>query len=165
MGHRIAVLKEGKLQQLGTPLEVYERPANIFVAQFIGSPPMNFLEATLDANGTTLVGQGFTLPVPQKLRAETAGKGGKKVKVGIRPDHVLQPGQAARGETATLNPKVEIVEPLGNELIVHSRLGEASLVSRMPPQNPPDTGATIPVVVELEALHLFDAETEKRLTD
>jgi multiple sugar transport system ATP-binding protein len=78
---------------------------------------------------------------------------------------VLQPGQAARGETATLNLKVEIVEPLGNELIVHSRLGEASLVSRMPPQNPPEPGATIPVVVELEALHLFDAETEKRLTD
>jgi multiple sugar transport system ATP-binding protein len=165
MGHRIAVLKEGKLQQLGTPLEVYERPANIFVAQFIGSPPMNFLEASLDANGTTLVGQGFTLPVPQKLRAETAGKGGKKVKVGIRPDHLLQPGQTARGEAATLNTKVEIVEPLGNELIVHSRLGEFGLVFRMPPQNPPDTGATIPVVVELEALHLFDAETEKRLTD
>jgi multiple sugar transport system ATP-binding protein len=165
MGHRIAVLKEGKLQQLGTPLEVYERPANIFVAQFIGSPPMNFLEATLDANGTTLVGQGFTLPVPQKLRAETTGKGGKKVKVGIRPDQLLQPSQTARGETATLNAKVEIVEPLGNELIVHSRLGEFGLVFRMPPQNPPDTGATIPVVVELEALHLFDAETEKRLTD
>jgi multiple sugar transport system ATP-binding protein len=163
MGHRIAVLKDGKLQQLGTPLEVYERPANIFVAQFIGSPPMNFLEATLDANATTLVGQGFTLPVPQKLRAELAGKGGKKVKVGIRPDNLLQPGQAARGESAPLSTKVEIVEPLGNELIVHSRLGEFSLVSRMPPQNPPDPGATIPVVVELEALHLFDAETEQRL--
>jgi multiple sugar transport system ATP-binding protein len=163
MGHRIAVLKEGKLQQLGTPLEVYERPANIFVAQFIGSPPMNFLEATLDANATTLVGQGFTLPVPQKLRADLAGKGGKKVKVGIRPDHLLLPGQAARGESSTLSPMVEIVEPLGNELIVHSRLGEFSLVSRMPPQNPPDPGTAIPLVVELESLHLFDAETEKRL--
>jgi multiple sugar transport system ATP-binding protein len=164
MGHRIAVLKEGKLQQLGTPLEVYERPANIFVAQFIGSPPMNFMSATLDANGTTLAGDGFTLPVPQSLRAVTAGKGGRKVKVGIRPDHLLQPGQAAHGEPATLQTMVEIVEPLGNELIVHARLGEFSLVFRMPPQHPPEAGAALPVVVELDALHLFDAETEQRLS-
>ena len=164
MGHRIAVLKEGKLQQLGTPLEVYERPANIFVAQFIGSPPMNFLDATLDANGTTLVGDGFTLPVPQSMRAVTAGKGGRKIKVGIRPDHLLGPEQAARGETATLTPQVEIVEPLGNELIVHSRMGENSLVSKLPPQHTPEPGAKLPVVVELDALHLFDAETEQRLS-
>jgi multiple sugar transport system ATP-binding protein len=164
MGHRIAVLKEGKLQQLGTPLEVYERPANVFVAQFIGSPPMNFMTATLDAGGTALVGDGFTLPVPQSLRAVTAGKGGRKVKVGIRPDHLLQPGQALRGEGATVQTKVEIIEPLGNELIVHSRLGEYSLVFRMPPQQPPEMGATLPVMVELDSLHLFDAETEKRLT-
>ncbi len=164
MGHRIAVLKEGKLQQLGTPLEVYERPANIFVAQFIGSPPMNFLDATLDANGTTLAGPGFTLPVPQSLRAVTAGKGGKKVKVGIRPDHIMLPGQEVRGETAKLGAKVEIVEPLGNELIVHASLGEFTLVFRMPPQQPPETGTTIPVAVELDNLHLFDADTEKRLT-
>jgi multiple sugar transport system ATP-binding protein len=163
MGHRIAVMKEGKLQQLGTPLEVYERPANIFVAQFIGTPPMSFLAATLDANGTTLVGEGFTLPVPQSLRAATAGKGGRKVKVGIRPDHLAQAGQAVRGESATLQPKVEIVEPLGNELIVHASLGEFSLVFRMPPQHPPEHGTTLPVMVELDSLHLFDAETEQRL--
>jgi multiple sugar transport system ATP-binding protein len=163
MGHRIAVLKEGRLQQLGTPLEVYERPANIFVAQFIGSPPMNFLNATLDAGGTTLVGEGFSLPVPQSMRSVTAGKGGKKLKVGIRPDHILQPGQSARGESAKLDSKVEIVEPLGNELIVHARLGEYGLVFRMPPQHTPETGATLPVVVELDSLHLFDAETEQRL--
>jgi len=163
MGHRIAVMKEGKLQQLGTPLQVYERPANIFVAQFIGTPPMNFLAATLDANGTTLVGDGFTLPVPQSMRAVTAGKGGRKIKVGIRPDNLLSPEQATRGESATLTPQVEIVEPLGNELIVHSRLGEFSLVSRLPPQFTPEPGAKLPVAVELDALHLFDAETEQRL--
>ena len=163
MGHRIAVLKEGRLQQLGTPLEVYERPANIFVAQFIGSPPMNFLNATLDAGGTALVGEGFSLPVPQSMRSVTAGKGGRKIKVGIRPDHILQPGQSARGESAKLDAKVEIVEPLGNELIVHARLGEYGLVFRMPPQHTPEAGATLPVVVELDSLHLFDAETEQRL--
>ena len=166
MGHRIAVMKEGKLQQLGTPLEVYERPANLFVAQFIGSPPMSFLNATLGANGEVLEVEGGSvrLPVPQTLRAATAGKGGRKVKVGIRPDHILPVSTTARGETAKLSVQVELVEPLGNESIVHSRLGDSSIVFRIPPQETPETGASLPVSLELDALHLFDAETEKRLS-
>ena len=164
MGHRIAVMKDGKLQQLGTPLEVYERPANIFVAQFIGSPPMSFTTATLLANGEGLEGEGFKLPVAQRLRAVTAGKGGRKLKVGIRPDHVVSPQATARGESATVEVKVELVEPLGNEVIVHSRLAENPLVFRLPPQHMPETGAKMQVVVELESLHLFDAETEQRLS-
>jgi multiple sugar transport system ATP-binding protein len=164
MGHRIAVMKDGKLQQLGTPLEVYERPTNIFVAQFIGSPPMSFITATLSANGEGLEGEGFQLPVPQSLRPVTAGKGGRKLKVGLRPDNMVSPAVAARGETASVEVKVELVEPLGNELIVHSRLAEHPLVFRLPPQHVPETGARLRVVVELEALHLFDAGTEQRLS-
>jgi multiple sugar transport system ATP-binding protein len=164
MGHRIAVMREGKLQQLGTPLEVYERPANVFVAQFIGSPPMSFINATLSANGESLEGEGFKLPVPQSLRPVTAGKGGRKLKVGIRPDNILSPSATARGETATVEVKVELVEPLGNELIVHSRLADSSFVFRLPPQHTLDTGAQVQVVLELDALHLFDAETEQRLS-
>ncbi|MDC0710500.1 sn-glycerol-3-phosphate ABC transporter ATP-binding protein UgpC [Stigmatella sp. ncwal1] len=164
MGHRIAVMKDGRLQQLGTPLEVYERPANVFVAQFIGTPPMNFLDATLDAQATTLVGDGFSLPVPQSLRPVTAGKGNLKVKVGIRPDNLLAPGLTTRGETAPLQTKVEIVEPLGNEIIVHSSQGTNTLVYRLPPTQTPEPGNTLAVGVELDALHLFDAQTEQRLT-
>jgi multiple sugar transport system ATP-binding protein len=164
MGHRIAVMKEGKLQQLGTPLEVYERPNNVFVAQFIGTPPINMLTATLDAGGTSLSGPGFTLPVPQSLRAGTAGKGGRPVKVGLRPDNVLAPGTRARGETVQVDTRVELVEPLGNEIIVHSRLGEHPLTFRMPPQATLEPGASQPVLLELDALHLFDADTERRIS-
>ncbi|HEX8819805.1 MAG TPA: sn-glycerol-3-phosphate ABC transporter ATP-binding protein UgpC [Archangium sp.] len=164
MGHRIAVMKEGKLQQLGTPLEVYERPANVFVAQFIGSPPMSFTSATLSANGELLEGDGFKLPVPQSLRPVTAGKGGRKLKVGIRPDNIVSPSVTARGETSPLEVKVDLVEPLGNEVIVHSRLADNSIVFRLPPQHSPETGAKLQVLVELESLHLFDAETEQRLS-
>ncbi|HSP77958.1 MAG TPA: sn-glycerol-3-phosphate ABC transporter ATP-binding protein UgpC, partial [Myxococcaceae bacterium] len=164
MGHRIAVMKDGKLQQLGTPLEVYERPANLFVAQFIGSPPMSFLSATLEADGESFSGDGFKLPVPRSLRPVTAGKGGLQLQVGLRPDHVLSPESPARGETAKVEVKVELVEPLGNEVIVHSRLGEHSLVYRLPPQHTPESGALMPVVVELDSLHLFDAGTEQRLS-
>jgi multiple sugar transport system ATP-binding protein len=109
-------------------------------------------------------GGSVKLPVPQTLRASTAGKGGRKVKVGIRPDHILPVSATARGETAKLNVLVELVEPLGNESIVHSRLGDSSIVFRIPPQDTPETGATLPVSVELDALHLFDAESEKRLS-
>jgi multiple sugar transport system ATP-binding protein len=164
MGHRIAVMKDGKLQQLGTPLEVYERPTNVFVAQFIGAPPINMLSAMLEADGASLSGDGFRLPVPQSLRAVTAGKGGRKLKVGIRPDHLLQSGAVTRGESAQVQARVELVEPLGNELIVHGRLGENPLVFRLPPQHTLEPGATLPVSVELESMHLFDAETERRLS-
>jgi multiple sugar transport system ATP-binding protein len=164
MGHRIAVMKEGKLQQLGTPLEVYERPANVFVAQFIGSPPMSFVTAMLSANGESIEGEGFKLPVPQSLRPVTAGKAGRKLKVGIRPDNIVAPSATARGQTAPLEVKVDLVEPLGNEVIVHSHLAENSIVFRLPPQHTPETGAKMQVSVELDALHLFDAETEQRLS-
>jgi multiple sugar transport system ATP-binding protein len=157
-------MKDGKLQQLGTPLEVYERPTNVFVAQFIGAPPINMLSAMLEADGASLSGDGFRLPVPQSLRAVTAGKGGRKLKVGIRPDHLLQSGAATRGESAQVQARVELVEPLGNELIVHGRLGENPLVFRLPPQHTLEPGATLPVSVELESMHLFDAETERRLS-
>ncbi|MBU8899795.1 sn-glycerol-3-phosphate ABC transporter ATP-binding protein UgpC [Corallococcus sp. M34] len=163
MGHRIAVMKEGKIQQLGTPLEVYERPANVFVAQFIGTPPINMLSATLEADGAGLAGEGFRLPVPQSLRALTAGKGGAALKVGIRPDQLIAGDARARGETAQVEARVELVEPLGNELIVHARLGDNPLVFRMPPRESPATGAALPVAVELDSLHLFDAATERRL--
>ena len=164
MGHRIAVMKDGKLQQLGSPLEVYERPANIFVAKFIGTPPMNFFSATLEDGGSRVVNGAFSLPVADSLKAVTTGKSGRKVEVGIRPDHLLSPEVPARGPVASLDLKVELVEPLGNEIIVHGRAGDASLVFRLPPTRAPEHGSLFKVHVELDALQLFDATTEQRLT-
>ena len=97
-------------------------------------------------------------------RQVTAGKGGKKLKVGIRPDNIVAPTVAARGESAPIEVAVDLVEPLGNEVIVHSRLADNSLVFRLPPQHSPESGSKLQVQVELEALHLFDAETELRLS-
>mgnify|MGYP002648424682 CR=1 FL=1 len=116
------------------------------------------------ADGEVLEGDGFRLPVPQSLRAVTAGKGGKKLKVGIRPDNVIASGASVRGESAPIEVNVDLVEPLGNEVIVHSRLADNSLVFRLPPQHSPESGAKVQVQVELDALHLFDAETEQRLS-
>jgi multiple sugar transport system ATP-binding protein len=163
MGRRIAVMKDGRLQQVGTPLEVYQRPQTLFVANFIGTPPMNFLRATIADGGATLRTHEAALPTSQAWRAATAGKQGREVMVGIRPENILEAGKPARGETAKLTLEVEIVEPLGHEVILYGRLGPDLLVVKMDPVRIPEMGARVDVLVELDALHLFDAETERRL--
>ena len=163
MGQRIAVMKDGKIQQVGTPLEIYGHPENLFVANFIGTPPMNFLAATVGDGGKTLAGPGFSLPVPSNLQGTTAGKDGLKVMVGVRPEHVLHPSGTARGETARLSGIVEVVEPLGDQAIVHLRVGNDVLVYPVDPHDMPEMGDKADVVLELEHLHLFDAVTERRM--
>ncbi len=164
MGHRIAVMKDGKLQQVGTPLEVYERPANTFVASFIGTPPMNFLKASLKDDGATLQAGTFTLPVPESQRSLTAGRDGKAIVVGIRAENLSDGSRPTRGETARIPATVEIAEPLGHEVLVYARVGgDDMVVAKVDPHRAPSVDQKIELVVELESLHLFDAATETRL--
>jgi multiple sugar transport system ATP-binding protein len=163
MGHRICVLRDGKLQQVGTPLEVYQRPANAFVAQFIGTPPMNFIRATITGGGTRVAAAAFAVPVPAALRPAVAGRDGGKVILGVRPEHVLGEGRSARGEAAPLRTTVELVETLGDEVVIHGRAGDDTLVYKQAPHHVPQVGAQTGVQLELDHLHLFDAETEARL--
>ncbi len=163
MGHRIAVMRAGALQQVGTPLEVYEQPANRFVAGFIGTPPMSFIPAVVGADGATLAASGFGLPLPARWRAAAAGGAGRRVVLGVRPEHVRE----AAGERAAAAPpflaRVEFVEPLGHEAIVHARAGEDLIVAKVDPHRAPASGAEIPLTIELDAIHLFDADTDLRL--
>jgi multiple sugar transport system ATP-binding protein len=165
MGHRIAILQSGKLQQVGTPLEVYEQPANLFVAGFIGTPPMNFIPATLADGGATVVASGFRLPVPAAWRAATAGRtspDARKVVLGIRPENIRE---AARdgGAAVPVKAHVEFVEPLGYEVIVHGRVGDDLLVAKADPHRAPHMGSEMQLMIEADAVHLFDAGTEQRL--
>jgi multiple sugar transport system ATP-binding protein len=163
MGNRIAVLSAGKLQQVGAPLEVYERPANLFVAAFIGTPPMNFVAGTLADGGARFQASAFAFPLPAAVRAATAPFAGRRVVAGIRPESVLSSGRTTRGEGATVEATVEIVETLGDELVVHARAGEDVLVFKEDPHRAPAIGARVAVQLDLAALHLFDAETERRI--
>jgi multiple sugar transport system ATP-binding protein len=163
MGHRIAVMKDGKLQQVGTPLEVYERPQNLFVANFIGTPPMNLVTAAVAERGARLVAGTFALPVPEALRPLLEGRDGRKVVVGIRPENLLEVGKPVRGASATVRLEVEIVEPLGHEVVVHARAGDDLIVAKLDPSFVPRMGDSVDLAVELDALHLFDPETELRL--
>jgi multiple sugar transport system ATP-binding protein len=157
MGHRIAVMNLGRIQQVGTPLEVYDTPANVFVAQFIGTPPMNFFAATV--NDGRLDATKFSIPLPQGRRVAN----GQKVHVGIRPENILAAGESGRGATTTVDAVVDIVEPIGHQAIVHSRIGDDMLVAAFDSHNMPRVGATIGLVIELDKVHLFDAATEIRL--
>jgi multiple sugar transport system ATP-binding protein len=163
MGNRIAILRSGKLQQVGTPLEVYERPSNLFVAGFIGTPPMNFIPATLADGGAAVIASGFRLPIPPGWRQVTAGHDGKKVVLGVRPESIREAAREGGGNTVPVTARVEFVEPLGHEVIVHGRVGGDLLVAKVDPHRSPEMGADVQLVIEADAIHLFDAGTEQRL--
>jgi multiple sugar transport system ATP-binding protein len=163
MGDRIAIMNKGELQQVGTPLEVYEKPANLFVASFIGTPPMNFVPATLADGGATVVASGFRLPLPAALRAAAQGRPDGKVVLGIRPENIRETAREGGGETLAIHAKVEFVEPLGYEVIVHGRVGNDLLVAKVDPHRSPRMGDEMPLVIEAGAIHLFDATTEQRI--
>ena len=164
MGHRIAIMKDGRLQQVGTPLEVYEQPTNLFVASFIGTPPMNLVRAAIADGGTTLKAPTFSLPVPQALRAISSAHDGSGVVLGIRAENLSDGSRPVRGETAKVSVTVEISEPLGHEVLVYVRLGSDLIVAKVDPHHAPSIDQKLELVIELEALHLFDATTERRLT-
>jgi multiple sugar transport system ATP-binding protein len=155
MGQRITVLRDGKIQQVGTPLEVYDRPANVFVAQFIGTPPMNLVRGTVSEGA--LRTPSFSLPLAERYRA--AAREGQAVVIGIRPEHI---GHATPGGAA-INGVVDVVEPIGHESIVYATAGTERLVAIFDPHDTPRAGETIALNVDAEALHLFDGATEAAL--
>ena len=160
MGHRIAVMHEGNLQQVGTPLELYDTPANLFVAKFIGTPPMNVLSAAVDSG--RLSASGFELPLPERFVAQAGSNGPRNVLMGLRPEHVTS-GERVRGASAEIRARVDVVEPLGHEVVVHTRVGDESIVAKLEPHHIPEVGSELSLTVALDALHLFDATSETSL--
>ncbi|GAB4209440.1 MAG: ABC transporter ATP-binding protein [Roseiflexaceae bacterium] len=167
MGTRIAVMKDGILQQLDTPQTLYDNPANMFVAGFIGSPAMNFFEAKLDrGNGGLVVDFGpFQLPVPSQVAEKISNQVGKQIYFGIRPEnihdaHFVPPGIDA---AARMNARVNVVEPLGSEVYAYVENGGKEMVARLDPRTGARTGQPLEVSVDMTRMHIFDRETEKAL--
>jgi multiple sugar transport system ATP-binding protein len=158
MADRIAVMSAGRLQQVGTPQEVYDAPANLFVAQFIGTPPMNTLPgAVTTASGTPAVDVGGGhLPVPPGLTASLDD--GRPVVVGVRPEHLVL---AADGP---VEQKVRAVEWLGHECLVFGSIGGAPVVVRQAGMAPIDAGGSTRLTVDPANVHVFDPGTTDRLT-
>jgi multiple sugar transport system ATP-binding protein len=163
MGTRIAVMNEGRLQQVGSPQELYDRPINRFVAGFIGSPAMNFIsvEVTGTGDGVTLTAPSVTIPVPPQFR-ESLGSGGRTLIAGYRPEHlVLGP---VGGATAVVNAKAEVVEYLGNEELIHASSGDRDIVAIVDSAYRVRPGDMLELRVPLEKIQLFDPDTNFALS-
>ena len=158
MGDRIAVLEGGRLQQVGPPLAVYERPDNLFVGGFIGTPPMNLLAATLDDGA--LAGDGFRLPVPPAHAAAAAGRSGEPVVLGVRPEHLGLAGGDPSAARIALT--VEIVETLGYQAIAYGRVGGEMVAAALEPHFTAEAGERVELAVDLDSVHLFDPGSRQR---
>lgn len=157
MGTRIVVIKDGQVQQVGTPEEIYNSPCNIFVAGFIGSPPMNFIKGVIEKiDGTLLLkAQGFTMKLPD-TKTEVPAK--KEVILGIRPESLAIANDEGRG--AYIPCEVEVVENIGSETIIHARTqGKEEVVIKANGfEGAPQMGSTIKAKASQGKLHLFDAQ-------
>ncbi|KQZ80234.1 glycerol-3-phosphate transporter ATP-binding subunit [Rhodanobacter sp. Root561] len=161
LGQRIVVLDGGVIQQIDTPMNLYDKPANLFVAGFVGSPAMNLLHGTLQQqDGWKLVtGHGeIALGEPPQASAWEPWRD-RAVVLGVRPED-LQPQPSG---TAALTAQLEVVEPVGNEVFLNLRYGSQPLVSRVAPRALPEPGSAVPLGLAIERLHLFDADSGRRI--
>ncbi|MFN8535245.1 MAG: ABC transporter ATP-binding protein [Dehalococcoidia bacterium] len=156
MGSRIAVLNAGVLQQLDSPQALYDTPANLFVAGFIGSPAMSFVEGTVlhQETGPVISTDGLILPLPAHYAAAVAARTGSAVVLGLRPEAV---GPHAGGPELSL--PVEMVEPVGSDVYVTFRFAGATLTGRFPPGFRPRPGETARATLNLDLAYLFDPAT------
>jgi len=158
MGTRIVVMKGGDVQQVGAPLELYNKPANRFVAGFIGTPQMNFLEATIEgsADAPLLVTETLRLPLHGKIATAIGGLKEKRCTLGIRPSDLHIVGTPGAGPV-TFDALIDMVEILGAVQVVHIRLGEQTMRAELSIRVACKPGQTIRLAAEPEAFHIFDA--------
>ncbi|OGF55082.1 MAG: glycerol-3-phosphate ABC transporter ATP-binding protein [Candidatus Fraserbacteria bacterium RBG_16_55_9] len=163
LGQRVAVLKEGVLQQVDTPQRLYDHPASVFVAGFIGSPAMNFLKGQLVRQNNTLSvqGDGFQMNIPPKRASLVCDHVGREVIVGIRPGD-FQPGEVGSSPDR-ITIRVNVIESLGSELIVYGKLSSSDVAIRLDPDVRISLDQELTLVVNTERIHLFDPDSEKTL--
>jgi multiple sugar transport system ATP-binding protein len=168
MGHRIAVLRDGVMQQLDTPQTLYDRPTNLFVAGFIGTPAMNFFPGQLasENGGQDLWVQttGMKLKLPDGLRSKLTTHVGREIVFGMRPEHIHHKSEvrdADPNKTAKVN--VSVVEPLGSEVFAYLSTDGHEFIARMDATAKPKPGETIETVFDTDHVHVFDKETEQAL--
>ena len=168
MGTRIVVMKDGFIQQVDTPQHLYDLPCNMFVAGFIGSPRMNFINAVLSKNGGkyTLDFDKYHVPVPEsKVNADLDNYVGKEVVLGIRPEHVHdEPEEIAKAE-CLLKANVDVTELMGAEIYLYVNINGTPITARVEPTSTAKPGDEIEIAFDLSKIHIFDKDTEKTITN
>jgi multiple sugar transport system ATP-binding protein len=163
MADRIVVMKEGRILQVGKPMEVYERPADVFTAKFIGSPTMNVLSGRL-ASGTDRTSVDLGLGSPIILpRAPGTMSSGNEIFIGVRPQDLTVLRDDEASADVVLQGRVSVVEPLGSEAFVHVEAGDRLILASASAKSPPPVGQSVRLGARAENLHLFDATSEKAI--
>jgi len=160
MGDRIVVMRDGLIQQIGSPLELYDTPANKFVAGFIGSPAMNFFDAKLISEGDAISLQAgeVRIDLPAQISQQLVNYNQQQIAVGLRPEDLTVSAEHAPGKT--IQATVEVVEPVGNETYVALNAGSFSLIAAVGRKTQIKTHSNIVLAPSMENLHLFDIESE-----
>lgn len=167
MGSKICVMKDGIIQQIDSPINLYDYPKNKFVAGFIGTPPMNFIDVNVTQEGDEIYFDAgtFKLKALQKYNNKLNNYVNKKLILGIRPEHIYDKffynSSVQKGSTATFT--VSLVEPMGSETYLHLISGKNNIVLKADPHNTVAPNQMIEVVFNLEKIHLFDPETEENI--
>ena len=170
LGTRIVVMSAGIVQQVDTPQVLYDTPCNLFVAGFIGSPQMNFLDATCKVNGNKVAlevgGAAIELPPAKAKKLIEGGYDGKTVVLGIRPEDVHdEPMFIASSPNTVIESKIRVYEMLGAEVYLYFDYAGASMTARVDPRTTARTGDTVKFAFDAEKIHVFDKETECTITN
>lgn len=171
MGDRIVVMKDGDVMQVDTPQALYDHPASKFVAGFIGSPQMNFMDVTIERRADSPTGFTCVLDkqhsfniLPRENMPDFSPYEGKKVTMGIRPEHIYT-GRTIPGErdTADLSAEIDLVEPIGSEVYLFVNVDRYKLCAKLPPVSGLEEGQNISLKIDLKKMYLFDSQTEQAL--
>lgn len=164
LGNRVAVMNAGVIEQAGPPRILYEHPATVFVAGFVGSPSMNLVEMTVEreAGAPVLRSGPLTLPAPAAIANSVAGATAGRVMVGFRPEHVRVRAEPGEGE-AGFRGMCDLVEFLGHQVLVHMRVGDFAVTAFDDPDARVRVGDTLDCAIPVDRLHLFDAATGRAL--
>jgi len=162
MADRMFIMNDGLLQQSGAPLEVYKKPNNKFVAGFIGSPAMNFIDSKVTKeNGDYFIDtESFKVKIPQAYYSKIADYTGKEVIFGVRPEDLYNKQFAANAAPSnTIKAKVEVIEPLGAEIIIYLTCGKHSVIGKMDTRTQVEVEQDMEVVLDMGKTHIFDPKT------
>lgn len=163
MASRIVVMDKGYIQQVGSPVEVYTHPVNLFVAGFLGSPQMNFFEGTYE-NGTITILNNKKIQLLEMHQKQLAGKDGAKIILGIRPEDIyLEEIVKDTYPQATFDVFVDVKEMLGHEYILYGTVDECPITLKADLRNQVETNSHINVTFDLDKIHIFDAETGRTI--
>lgn len=163
MATRLVVMKDGVIQQIGAPKEVYDHPVNMFVGGFIGSPSMNFLNGYVAGGNFVMAGAELKIPGEKMAVLKKQGYEGEKVVLGIRPeDFYDQPAMINRLTGSVLSVNIDVVELMGAETYLYSSIGNQEFIARVPSRSAM-SGQTILLAMDMDKAHFFDPSTEKRI--